>query len=674
MNYFFTGTLLFFLGGLAAIFLKEKYKALAFLAFAAAAQFFILPDAVNVLIYGGKLEAQLYFNGPIGVSFIRLDPLATVFVLIISIGSLLAAIYSIAYMKMYSGNKAGLSSYYFFLGMMASSMLLVVTVQNAILFLIVWEVMSISSFFLVSFENNKEDVRKAGIYYLIAMQVGAAFLIAAFGWISAISGSLDFASFTRVMSHSNSISILLFFLFFIGFGTKAGFIPMHTWLPKAHPAAPTGVSALMSGVMIKTGIYGILRILILTGTPDIKLSYFVLMISIITGIYGVSNAIAQQDIKKLLAYSSIENIGIIGMGIGIGMLGLSYNQPVIALLGFTGALLHVFNHFAFKTLLFYGAGIVYQKTHTRNIEKLGGLIKFLPVTSSLFLIGSIAICGLPLFNGFVGEFAIYLGMAKGLAVDNLAMNIAFITGISGLALIGVMAVICFTKVFGICFLGSPRTSYNNDFSEKSFSFLFPMSVLSIIIIFIGLLPGAFLPLLNSVLKQFIKSDVTNEINSITSVYYSISGALLVFAGFILFFLLMRFLLLRKRSVVMFKTWNCGYQAESSLPTGQAGLPAGEASRIQYTGSSYVQPFLRLVAELVPQKIKLKKEPVLFPKEASLKSQSQDFSERFLIQPSLQVLNKFLNYFSWIQSGQMQQYIIYGLIFLLFLLIWIWGTR
>jgi formate hydrogenlyase subunit 3/multisubunit Na+/H+ antiporter MnhD subunit len=527
--------------------------------------------------------------------------------------------------------------------------------------------MSISSFFLVSFENNKEDVRKAAIYYLVAMQIGAAFLIAAFGWITAISGSMDFQSFGRVSSGSNVISALLFILFFIGFGTKAGFIPMHTWLPKAHPAAPTGISALMSGVMIKTGIYGILRIIMLSGTPDIKLSYFVLIISLTTGIYGISNAIAQKDLKKLLAYSSIENIGIIGMGIGTGMLGLSYKLPFIALLGFTGAILHVLNHFIFKTLLFYGAGIVYHKTGTRNIEKLGGLIKTLPVTSSFFLIGSVAICGMPLFNGFISEFAIYLGMAKGFAVDKLAINIAAVIGMSGLALIGIMAVLCFTKVFGICFLGIPRTSYEDNFSEKSFSFIFPMSVLSVFIIIIGLLPGAVMPLINSVMRQFIVMDFTSELNSVVSLYRTISIWLLLFTGIVLFFFVIRSLLLRNRSVVKFKTWDCGYQAESSLPTGQAG-------RIQYTGSSYAQPFLRLIAELVPQKIKVEKEPVLFPKEASLESHSHDSSERFLIQPSIKILNKFLNYFSWIQSGRMQQYIIYGLIFLLFLLVWIWGTR
>ena len=323
---FLTGTVLFSVGGLVALFLKEKFKSIAFIGFAFLALLFILPDVIRILLSGGQIEVQFNFSEPIGISFFRLDPLAALFALIISLGALFTAVYSHGYMKMYSGDKAELSSYYFFLGLMLSSMLFIVIAQNALLFLIAWEMMSLVSFFLVNFEHRKEDVRKASIYYLVAMQIGAAFLIAAFSWSSAITDSLDFNTFKNVVCNSGSNSIFIFILFFLGFGTKAGFVPMHTWLPKAHPAAPTGVSALMSGVMIKMGIYGILRIILLAGIPDYRLAYGVLIVSIITGIYGIANAIAQTDLKKLLAFSSIENIGVIGIGIGVGMLGLVYNS------------------------------------------------------------------------------------------------------------------------------------------------------------------------------------------------------------------------------------------------------------------------------------------------------------------------------------------------------------
>jgi formate hydrogenlyase subunit 3/multisubunit Na+/H+ antiporter MnhD subunit len=386
---YLSGSIIFLIGGIVSIFFNEKLKAKVFLAFAAVSQF-LYAESLQVLSSGIQSESSFIFNQPIGTVHFRSDPLSSVFSLIISIGSLLVAVYSVGYMKMYKRKKDALNSYYFFLGLMSSSMLLLTAIQNAILFIMLWELMSIASFFLVIFENEKEEVLKAGIYYLTAMQISAAFLIAAFSWASAVSGSADFLSFKNILNNSSPAGILLFILFFIGFGTKACFVPMHTWLPKAHPAAPTGVSALMSGVMIKTGIYGILRILLLTGIPNKNLAYGVLILSIVTGVLGVMNAIAQHDLKKLLAYHSIENIGIIGIGIGVAMLGMAYNNKIIAALGLLGALLHTINHFTFKSVLFYGAGIIYYGTHTREIDKLGGL-KISAQASIMFLIASLAI-------------------------------------------------------------------------------------------------------------------------------------------------------------------------------------------------------------------------------------------------------------------------------------------
>lgn len=656
MEFFLFGVLIIFIGGIVSILSKEKYKGKVFFLFTIILQFFILPTIFKVLIYGGQIESVLLFPEPIGTAYLRLDPLSAVFALIISIGSLIFSMYSIEYMKMYSGKSSELSSYFFFSSLLVTSMLFLIVAQNAILFLIIWEVMSISSFFLVSFENDKIEVQKAGIYYLVAMQIGAAFLITAFAFTSASSGSLDFNSFRNVLNGSNGFSILMFVLFFLGFGTKAGFVPLHTWLPQAHPAAPTGVSALMSGVMIKTGLYGILRIILFIDSPDYRLSYGVVIISLLTAIYGIANAIAQQDVKKLLAYSSIENIGIIGLGIGIGMLGTNYDNPVISILGFLGAILHIVNHFIFKFLMFFGAGIIYSKIHTRNIEKLGGLVKILPYTSYILLIGFLAISGMPLFNGFIGEFAIYLGMIKGFAMNNLMLNITFIICFAGLAFIGVMATLCFTKVYGICFLGLPRSEYEKDISKESVLYKVPLFILSVLILTIGLLPTFVLPLFYNVVQQFLKIDISNEFTNILQIYKLISITMIGLIGLITFFYLIRYFLLRNRKVTSFKTWDCGYQ--------------GQSSRLQYTGSSYVQPFLQLIAELVPQKVKLEKEPVLFPKDGSFESDNQDLSEQYIISPVIIYINRFLSMFAWIQSGRMQQYILYGLIFLVLLLIWI----
>jgi len=660
---YISGSTIFLIGGIVAIFFNEKLKAKIFLAFAVVSQFFILPESLQVLSSGIQSESSFIFNQPIGTVHFRLDPLSSVFSIIISIGSLLAAVYSVGYMKMYKRKKAALNSYYFFLGLLSSSMLLLTAVQNAILFIMLWELMSIASFFLVIFENEKEEVLKAGIYYLTAMQISAAFLIAAFSWASAVSGSADFLSFRNILNNSSPAGILLFILFFIGFGTKAGFVPMHTWLPKAHPAAPSGVSALMSGVMIKTGIYGILRILLLTGIPNKNLAYGVLILSIVTGVLGVMNAIAQHDLKKLLAYHSIENIGIIGIGIGVAMLGAAYNNKIIAALGLLGALLHTINHFTFKSVLFYGAGIIYYGTHTREIDKLGGLGKYLPKTSVLFLIASLAITGLPVFNGFISEFIIYLGISKSFFVKDIGLNIAALLGISGLAFIGSMAFLCFTKVYGISFLGLPRSEFPSSIDEKESSMLLPMILLTAAMLCIGLFPLLIIKPLMKVVDQFPGSGLNFLQQDIFDIFIPISVSLTIFVGAVLFFYSLRSLLLKNKEVKVFKTWDCGYRAETET-----------ASRMQYTSSSFAQPFLTLVAELVPRKIKLIKEQIFFPKEASFESHAHDISESYFIQPSIRLLNKFLNLFSWIQSGKMQQYIIYGLIFLIFLLIWILGVE
>ncbi len=654
------GAALIFVGGIAAMFVPEKAKAWAFVLFAAVAQFVILPAALKVLLNGQQLALPLFLSEPIGEAYLRLDPLAALFVIVTSAGSFLTPIYSIGYMKMYHDRGMSLSSHFFFLGVMSASMLLVEVTQNAILFIIVWEMMSTSSFFLVAFENENEEVRRASFYYFIAMQVGVAFLIAAFAWTSALSGSLDFNSFSSVLDGHGSVAILLFVLFFIGFGTKAGFVPMHTWLPKAHPASPTGVSALMSGVMIKTGIYGILRILLLTGIPDYRLAYGVFFVSLITGIYGIVNSIAQDDIKRLLAYSSIENIGIIGMGIGVGMLGLAYNSPLIAMLGFFGALLHIVNHFTFKSVLFYGSGVVYSQTHKRDMNLLGGLGKYLPVTSAMFLAGSLAISGVPFFNGFVSEIAIYLGMARGLSLDSISVVVVMLLGFAGLAFIGAMALLSFTKVYGITFLGLPRTEYHATPTEKERTLLLPMVVLTIAMLAIGFFPWLAVELLMNVVRELVPGLPAAQFTPVLGIFRTISAIVIGLAAVTAFFFGLRNFLLRKRTVGSYKTWDCGYQVGSG--------------RLEYTGSSFAQPFLHLVAELVPREISVDKEPVFFPMEASLESRTQDLSERYILKPLIALLNKFLNLFSWIQSGRMQQYIMYGLVFLVFLLVWILGIR
>jgi formate hydrogenlyase subunit 3/multisubunit Na+/H+ antiporter MnhD subunit len=569
--------------------------------------------------------------------------------------SFITAIYAAGYMK----SSVKTSSFFFFLNILTASMLLVVVIQNAIAFLIVWEIMSLSSFFLVAFENEKEEVYQASINYLIAMHIGLVFMICAFILLTLRSGSLDFNSFKAVFTSNKEFANLLFILFFIGFGTKAGFIPLHTWLPKAHPAAPSPVSGMMSGIMIKTGIYGILRILFLMGVPSKEISYFVLIISIISAGLGVFYALAQRDLKRLLAYSSVENIGIIGMGVGAGMLGLSYDNPLMAVLGFSGAILHILNHSLFKGLLFFSAGSVYLGTHSRDMEKLGGLIKKMPYTAFFFLIGSLAISGLPPFNGFVSEFLIYTGLFNGLKSPSLLL-IASVLSIASLALIGGVALLCFTKAFGIVFLGVSRSDKGVKAVESPGSMLFPLAILSLFCVLIGLLPQYFIRLVNGPVKALTGGNEINMNGNLFSLFNTISIAFFVFIAFVVLLFLLRKLLLAKKPVSSYKTWDCGYQAGNA--------------RMQYTASSYAEPFLALVKPFINFQRRIEKPSGLFPKGADFESKDKDWVSVFFIQPAVRGISKFLDLFSWIQSGNTQQYILYGLIFLVLALFWIIGVK
>lgn len=654
MNYLYLGIFLIFAGGLTSIILPEKLKAKIVSLFSGAGTIFVLIPALNSIFSGNVISENIYLPYPVGkVSFV-IDPLSAFFILIISVISFIGTLYAIGYIKPYLDKAKLISSHFFFLSVLIASMLLVVTVQNALLFLLVWEIMSLSSFFLIIFEDEKKEILAAGINYLITMHISILFIIIGLIMLSIKSGSYDFSSFKP--------TDLIFILLFTGFGIKAGFVPFHTWLPKAHPAAPSHVSGIMSGVMIKTGIYGILRILSVMNIPSLKISYFVLIISIITALYGILYATAQRDIKKLLAYSSVENIGIIGIGTSIGMLGLAYHNNLIALLGFSGGLLHILNHSIFKELLFFGAGAVYHKTHTRNLEKLGGLIKSMPYTAVLFLVGAIAICGLPPFNGFVSEFLIYLGMLHDFEINSPFVMIITALAIASLAFVGTIAILCFTKAFSITFLGIPRSEEAKCVKEEtSLQMIIPMGILGIFILLIGLFPQYAVklvkyPTIVLLQTQNFSYEAMMPLNILKIVSFSGIGFIMLF----LFIFAIRTLLLKNKKIIKYKTWNCAYPNESS--------------RTQYTASSYVSPFLSFFKPFLVKKFDVLKPKEIFPKEAHFTLHIYDIVEYYLINPVLNLNKKFLEQFYWIQSGSPQQYILYGLIFLIIALVGTIGVK
>ncbi|MCX6800239.1 MAG: proton-conducting transporter membrane subunit, partial [Candidatus Falkowbacteria bacterium] len=364
--------------------------------------------STGVLLRGQELNFNFKSYFPLLSFSVHVDYLAAFFVLIISLIALPCSIYSVGYVK-YFYQKYNIGVLGFFYNIFLASMILVAIVSNIIFFIIVWELMTMASYFLVIFENREKNNIKAGLLYFIMTHIGTAFIMLLFLFLYKTTGSLEFSAIKDGMINTpNQIKSIILILALIGFGTKSGIIPFHIWLPSAHPAAPSHVSALMSGVMIKMGIYMIIRISfdILSNVP-LWFGLLVLIAGAISAILGVLYALNEHDLKRLLAYHSIENIGIILLGLGSSLVFLSMNMPALATIGLIAALYHTINHAVFKSLLFLGAGVVVSATHTRNIEKYGGLIKYMPQTALFFLVGSMAISALPPFNGFVSEWMIF---------------------------------------------------------------------------------------------------------------------------------------------------------------------------------------------------------------------------------------------------------------------------
>jgi hydrogenase-4 component B len=428
--------------------------------------------SLAALLRAEQSSLRASWSLPVGELHVALDTLSSFFLLCVFLVSGLSAVYATGYLRAHSGSRR-LSPALFFFNLLVASMAILALARDGILFLIAWELMSLASFFLVTYENEREDVRRAGITYLIASHLGLVFLFVLFGLLGRGPASYDFDAFAAA-APAVGLANICFFLALIGFGSKAGFWPVHIWLPDAHPAAPSHVSALMSGVMIKMGIYGLLRTLTFLGPPPGWWGGFVIAIGDISGVAGVLQALDQHDLKRLLAYHSVENIGIIALGIGLGLLGQSQGNTTVAFLGYSGGLLHVLNHGLFKGLLFKGAGSVLHGAGTRDIESLGGLYRRMPVTATTFLLGSAAISGLPPLNGFVSEWLIYVAAFRASAHFPTLWAISALVVIPALALIGGLAAACFVKAFGVAFLGEPRTDAASQAHEAPATMQVPM--------------------------------------------------------------------------------------------------------------------------------------------------------------------------------------------------------
>jgi len=654
MSFLITSLAIIVAGGLLSlIFYKSHRFSTAFGAGAAVLGCIIgIVPAVQIIYYGNTETLRLAWDIPLGSFFLKLDPLAAFFLLPIFVLSALVAVYGKEYLRAYREKKLlGIS--WFFFNLLVASMAMVCLAANTILFLVSWEIMALSSFFLVAFEYEKEDVRKASWTYMIASYLGTACLLPMFLILGTGSNFLDFDNFVKNISPRTAD--ICFILALIGFGTKAGIIPFHVWLPVAHPVAPSPVSALMSGVMIKTGIYGLVRMLTFLGMPPLWWGVLLLIIGIVSGVLGVLFALAQHDLKRLLAYHSIENIGIIAMGIGVGLIGWSTGMPVVAALGFAGGLLHVVNHALFKGLLFLGAGSVFHSVHTLEIDHLGGLIKKMPATGFTFLIGAVAISGLPPLNGFVSEFIIYIAAFSGAIKMDIYPAMFLVSAIAGLALIGGLAAACFTKAFGIVFLGEPRTQEAQKARESSRWMTAPMMGLAAACVLIGFLGPLLLPFMSPVTGTILSNPHTAEIQKAADYLLYVTAGSVVFLVLVAAIAGLRSCLLSGRTVGKALTWDCGYAA----PT----------ARMQYTASSFAQPVIELFQFFLRTKKHLTIPDTYFPSAANFESHTPDIGREHLYKPVFTGINKFFLRMKIVQEGRMHIYVLYIVITLLVLLFW-----
>lgn len=553
------------------------------LALIAAGALWCSAKAIGVLAQGGVIqlwqENGTLFGGDSG----SMDGLSALFVVIVSIGGIAATLYSRGYLAHYLASKspAHISLHYTALAVMFYAMLGVVTSDGGFSFLFFWELMTVASFLLILFDAERREVRRAALSYLIMMHVGFVLLLVGFVRLDAACGSADFAVLGEYFRTQPALPLCALFL--LGFGMKAGLFPMHVWLPEAHPAAPSHVSALMSSVMIKTGVYGILRLA--SQVPDAAtlrtLGLVLLAAGIVTGLWGVILAAAQNDMKRLLAYSSIENVGIIMIGIGIAALGKSSGNQLVAICGLTGALLHTINHALFKSLLFFGAGNVLSKTHTTSLDALGGLSRHMPVTALLFLAGTAAICALPPLNGFVSELLIYSGMLDGIASgsDPLASG----AGLAALALIGGLVLLAFTKLYGTVFLGAPRSHEVAEATEVDNFRIAAMAIPLAGILFIGLFPQMAIGIVTRATGFFLRHPADASDFLLSPALTAVSRTAWLLLAVIGLLAWLRSRALRKRPVAKGATWGCGFTSPNA--------------RMQYSGESFSEGLQSIATSL-----------------------------------------------------------------------------
>lgn len=642
----------------------------SFLALASLAA--VVSGAVTVAA-GTVTSATLPLGLP-GLPFhLRLDPLAGFFLVVIGLMGLCASIYSIGYMQGY-GKQHSITRMVVFYALFLAGMLLVALADDAYFFLVAWELMAASSYFLVMYEDDLAANRAAAFLYLLIAHVGAIAILLAFGVIAGQSGQEGFGGYTfdamRGTHLSSGWAAAAFFLAFFGFAAKAGVIPLHVWLPEAHPVAPSNVSALMSGVMLKTSIYGICRF----AFDFIKVfpwwwGGIVLALGLISAVMGVLYALMQHDLKRLLAYHSVENIGIILIGLGLSMIFTSFQLPALAALALIAALYHTLNHAMFKGLLFMGAGAVIHATHERNMEEMGGLIHRLPWTAALFLVGCVSISALPPFNGFVSEWLTFQAFLLSPALPQPLLKLLIPLGAALLALTGALAAACFVKVYGVVFLGQWRGHQQpTPIHEVNWPMRLGMLVAALSCLGLGVMPTSVISWMDSIPEQLTGARIAESagrfgwlwLTPVTAERASYSGPIVLLGIVTVVAVTWLLLHVRHSQISRVPIWDCGF--------------AKLTPRMQYTASAFAMPIRRVLGFLfaVREQITLVS-PLnhpFTPQRIQYRLRIRDRFWNWLYQPQSTAAYWVARQFGRLQHGQIRIYLLYSFVTLLVLLVFL----
>jgi hydrogenase-4 component B len=579
---------------------------------------------------------------PGGGFSVSVDPISALFLAPVFFISLLGSIYGLEYWPQSSYPDSGRKLRVFY-GVLTASLALLVVARNAILFLSAWEVMAVASFFLITTQDEDPKVRETGLLYLVLTHVGTLSLFAMFALLRGAMGSFAFAAAPGA-APSPAVANAIFLLGIAGFGLKAGLMPLHIWLPSAHANAPSHVSALMSGVLIKMGIYGLVRVTSFFPAPPAWWGTTLLVLGGVSGVLGVAYAIGQHDIKRLLAYHSVENIGIIVMGLGLAVIGRSTHRPELILLGIAGALLHTWNHGLFKALLFLSAGSLIHATGTRGIDRMGGLARAMPRTALAFLVGAVAICGLPPLNGFVSEYLLYVGFFRAVAQPGGDMWLAGAFGAPALALIGALAVACFVKVFGAVFLGAPRSAATRGAHESGRAITGSMGALVAACALIGVAPLLVAPLLDRAAAAWAP-EIAPHLASLavaTSLGWIGASAALLVATTVALASRLR-ARVRAAPAGAAVTWDCGYTAPSA--------------RMQYTASSFGDSIVAFFGRTLRPFSHAPTLHGLFPAASTFESHVDDAVLDRVVLPATRSAARAFGRLRWVERGSSQLYIV-----------------